>query len=386
MIEGSRRRLLLVVLLLGLAISAFPGLAQEEDESLQDAKVLYNSALDLKKKGKLEESVQSYEQAVRKNRAILGEDDNGLISALKDSYEKKLASSPADVKLLEGMGFILAVCFSDFTKAVANYEKVIEFSPDEKVKARTRALVERLKIMAETTSRIQDDMAAGQRDERLKEWAEMEKNDSRAVESAQKQKNAAKIAALSSTKDDLEARIPQMEEELKSLEDDRRKAEVLWYSLNDGVHSKDQYYYRKRDRLQKEIDAKKGQIDDSKEKLDNVNKEIDAYDAKQAEQGETQSPKTEGETPNPNATTTAPTTPTTTTTLSTSTAPTIPATPKDPAPENLSPDPGASGTLPTTTPADPAAQPADPADPPLPPLETPTIPGSGEEGPTPAGN
>lgn len=272
-----RPRLVLLCLawcLLGLGVPS-PSRAVSEDESLQDARLLFQSALDLKKKGKLEEAAKTYEQAIRKNRAILGEDDQGLVLELKKFYEAGLAKDPNDLKCLEGMGFLHAVCFSDFVNALKYYEKVIELAPDEKIKERTRFLVERLRVMGESAAKVQEDMAASMRDERLKEWAEMEKQEALAQQTAKQQLEAATMANLSRTKEELEARIPQLEDELKALEEELKKANRLWYTL------KDDRYDRKRDRLEKDIERKKREIDDAKEKLADATKQLDAYDAAQ---------------------------------------------------------------------------------------------------------
>ncbi|RCK78321.1 MAG: hypothetical protein OZSIB_1563 [Candidatus Ozemobacter sibiricus] len=272
-----RPRLVLLFLaccLLGLGVPS-PSHAVSEDESLQDARLLFQSALDLKKKGKLEEAAKTYEQAIRKNRAILGEDDQGLVLELKKFYEAGLAKDPNDLKCLEGMGFLHAVCFSDFASALKYYEKVIELAPDEKIKERTRFLVDRLRVMGESAAKVQEDMATSMRDERLKEWAEMEKQEALAQQTAKQQLEAATMANLTRTKEELETRIPQLEDELKALEEELKKANRLWYTL------KDDRYDRKRDRLEKDIESKKREIDDAKEKLADATKQLDAYDAAQ---------------------------------------------------------------------------------------------------------
>ncbi len=252
-----------------------PARAQSDDESLQDARLLFQSALDLKKKGKVEEAAKAYEQAIRKNRAILGDDDQGLVGDLKKFYDTGLAKNPHDLKCLEGMGFLHAVCFSDYAKALEYYEKVIELAPDDKIKERTRFLVDRLRVLGESTSKVQEEMASTMRDERLKEWAEMEKQDALAQQTAQQQQEASIMANLTRTKEELETRIPQMEDELKALEEELKKANRLWYTLRDDR------YDRKRDRLEKEIERKKREIENAKEKLADATKKIDAYDAAQ---------------------------------------------------------------------------------------------------------
>ncbi len=335
------RCFLMLAVWAGLLIGAvLPVLAQDEDESMQDARLLFKSALDLKKQGKLTEAALAYEQAVRKNRAILGEDDQGLIAELQKVFESRLASAPDDIKSLEGLGFLHAVCHSDFPKALTYYEKVIQLSPDQGVRERTAFLVERLRAMGDQAAKVQEDMATSQRDERLKEWAEMEKQEALAAQTAQEQKEAATIGALGKTKEDLEARIPQMEDELKALEEEYKKANRLWYTL------KDDRYDRKRDRLEKEIEQKKQALEEAKDKLEEATSKLDAYDAAQ-EKKNAPKPGPGGETP---------------------------ATPEAGTPPDGQPA-APEGNPPIIAPGDPGAPPPDqPGDQPMPPADQPLTP------------
>jgi tetratricopeptide (TPR) repeat protein len=107
--------------------------AQEEEvdaASREGAEILFEEALELKKSGNLAGAVDSFARAIRMDRSILANDDEGLIEALKKDCEDKLKAAPEDVKVLELLGFVHAVCYSDYPEAIACYQKVYALVSD----------------------------------------------------------------------------------------------------------------------------------------------------------------------------------------------------------------------------------------------------------------
>ncbi|HNW11101.1 MAG TPA: hypothetical protein PKI71_07030, partial [Candidatus Rifleibacterium sp.] len=145
-----------------------PAWAQEETAEAaankEDAQILFSEALDLKKAGKMSEAIDTFARAMRLDRSILAQDDQGLIEALKKDCEEKLAKTPDDVKLLETLGFVHAVCYSDHKSAIECYEKVFNLVTDEKVKERTASLIERLRETEMAQSSYQQEVSAQLRD------------------------------------------------------------------------------------------------------------------------------------------------------------------------------------------------------------------------------
>jgi len=273
-------RLLALLPLVILAFGQSPDICHaQQDESLEDAKLLYKQAIELKSSGKSDEALVTYEKAVRMNRGVLSEDDNGLIGLLRTKYEAKLKSTPNDLEALDGMGFISAVCYADLAKAIKCYEKVLELATDEKVKTKTTILVDRLKAMQEASQRSSDEMASQMREERLKGWSEMEKQEKLAAQNEDSQNRATKIAQLSQQREQLDTRIPQLEEEIKNLEEEYNKANRLWYTL------KDSRYDRRRDRFEKDLEQKRRDLSKAREEFDNVTSELAKMDKEQPDAG-----------------------------------------------------------------------------------------------------
>lgn len=274
-----RLRLVVILSLVLAAISLSPGLCRAQDESLEDAKILYKQAIQEKASGKSEEALVTYEKAIRMNRGILGEDDDGLIGLLRTKYEKKLKNSPDDIEALEGMGFVSAVCYADMAKAIGCYEKVLQLATDEKVKTKTANLIERLKAMQEATQRTSDEITSQMRDERLKGWSEMERQERLAAQHEESQNRATKYAQLTQQRDQLDTRIPQLEEEIKNLEEEYNKANRLWYTL------KDSRYDRRRDRFEKDLEQKRKELSKARSDFDRATEEIEKMDREQPVEG-----------------------------------------------------------------------------------------------------
>lgn len=276
----SRRLRLLVLLPLVLAaIGLSPDPCRAQDESLEDAKILYKQAIQEKASGKSDEALVTYEKAIRMNRGVLGEDDDGLIGLLRTKYENKLKDSPENIEALEGMGFVSAVCYADMAKSIGCYEKVLELTTDEKVKTKTANLIERLKAMQEATQQTSDEITAQMRDERLKGWSEMERQERLAAQHEESQNRATKYAQLTQQRDQLDTRIPQLEEEINNLEEEYNKANRLWYTL------KDDRYDRRRDRFEKDLDQKRKELSKARNDFDRATEEIDKMDREQPVEG-----------------------------------------------------------------------------------------------------
>ena len=242
-----------------------PVFAQEQEgeaASTEDAEILFAEALDLKKAGNLAGAIDSFARAIRIDRSILANDDEGLIEALKKDCEEKLKAAPDDVKVLELLGFVYAVCYSDNESAIQCYEKVFNLVTDDRIKERTGALIERLKLSAEVQKDYQQEVTSQLRDERLKSWSEMERVDRFGEESARIQEKSAQLADAYKAKDELANRVPQLEQELKDLQAEYDKANRLFYTVSDNA-----LYERRRRRLKDDVAAKEKEVADLKEEL-----------------------------------------------------------------------------------------------------------------------
>lgn len=267
--NGKRSARIFLVLLALFTVYAWSAVRAEDADSAQDAKLLFQEALRLKKAGKAEEAVQSFEKAIRMNRSVLSEDDQGLVKDLEEGYRKKLASAPEDVTALEGLAFVSAVCKSDFPKAIELYTKVQSLAKDETVKARTAQLLERLKAQQETGGASVDDPAGKGREERIKAWAEMEKHDKLAAQADVKAKKEERIQELYTSRDEMEARIPQLEDEIKGLEEEAARAERMYLT------TQDRSYKWKENRRAGELKTKQGELERLKSDISKTLKEIE---------------------------------------------------------------------------------------------------------------
>ncbi|MFZ5949808.1 MAG: hypothetical protein ACOYXC_03830, partial [Candidatus Rifleibacteriota bacterium] len=238
-----------------------------EAEINEEANILYQEALALKKQGNVEKAVDAYHRAMRKDRGILAFDDEGLIEALKKDCEQKLEKDPNDVKTIETLAFVNAVCYSDYQAAIKNYEKVVELVTDQAVKEKTVALIERLKATAEAQQQYQTEVAQEIREERLKSWSEMERIERYGEEAAEAQEKARALAEKYKEKDSLKNRVPQLEQELSDMREDLEKAKRMWYSLKDDL------YDRRRRRLEDEIEVKEKELSEAREELEGVEEE-----------------------------------------------------------------------------------------------------------------
>ncbi len=264
--------LLLALSLGGLVMLNSPDIsvcmAQKAEIDIQEeANILYQEAIELKKQGNLAKAVEAYHQAMRKDRAVLAFDDAGLIEALKKDCETKLAENPNDVKTIETLAFVNAVCYSDYEEAIKNYQRVVELVEDESVKEKTQNLIERLKATADAQQQYQTQLAQEIREERLKSWSEMERIEKFGAEAAESQAKAQELAEKYKEKDSLKNKVPQLEQQLKDLQEEYDKANRLWYSLKDDL------YNRRRRRLEDDIEEKKKELEEAREELEEVESE-----------------------------------------------------------------------------------------------------------------
>ncbi|NLF97517.1 MAG: hypothetical protein GX569_12315 [Candidatus Riflebacteria bacterium] len=250
--------------------------AQEESAdaaSKENAEILFEEALELKKSGNLAGAIDSFARAIRIDRSILANDDQGLIEALKNDCLEKLKAAPEDVKVLELLGFVHAVCYSDYPAAIACYQKVYELVSDQAIKDRTEALIERLKLSAEVQQNYQQEVSASLRDERLKSWSEMERVERFGEESARMQQKSADLAEAYKAKDELANRVPQLEQELKDLQSEYDKANRLFYSMSDNA-----LYERRRRRLKDDIAEKEKEVEAARSELAEVESSASALE------------------------------------------------------------------------------------------------------------
>ncbi|KAF1080543.1 MAG: hypothetical protein GQF41_2953 [Candidatus Rifleibacterium amylolyticum] len=250
--------------------------AQEESAdaaSKENAEILFEEALELKKSGNLAGAIDSFARAIRTDRSILANDDQGLIEALKNDCLEKLKAAPEDVKVLELLGFVHAVCYSDYPAAIACYQKVYELVSDQAIKDRTEALIERLKLSAEVQQNYQQEVSASLRDERLKSWSEMERVERFGEESARMQQKSADLAEAYKAKDELANRVPQLEQELKDLQAEYDKANRLFYSMSDNA-----LYERRRRRLKDDIAEKEKEVEAARSELAEVESSASALE------------------------------------------------------------------------------------------------------------
>ena len=242
--------------------------AQEQNTVSEEAKALYQEALDYQKKSKMSEAIDCYIKALRKDRTVLAFDDNGLIEASYAASVEKLKESPDDIRLLEVCGFLASVGFSDNKTAIGYYEKILELVDDEGVKNRTQILIGRLSATMQAQQEYDSAVISSMRDERIKSWAEMEKVDEFAEKQAKASDLSERLNDAYTNRESLQNKVPQLEEELNELQESYDKADRLWYTL------KDELYERRRRRLKNDIAAKKEELENAKKELKSAEKEV----------------------------------------------------------------------------------------------------------------
>jgi tetratricopeptide (TPR) repeat protein len=263
-----------IVILLALFISlCFQGMAQKAEVDVQEeANILFDEAIELKKQGNLEQAIEAYHKAMRRDRSILAFDDQGLIEDLRKAYEKKLEDDEDNIKAVETLAFVYAVCYSDYDSAIKCYEKVVQLTDDDKVKDNTNTLIERLRQTADMQREYQTEVAQSMREERLKTWSEMEKIDRLGQAADEMKTKSDRLAEMYRQKDSLTNRVPQLEEELKELQAEYDKANRLWFSLKDDL------YYRRRRRLDDDIEEKKQELEQARAELEEAESAVSSLE------------------------------------------------------------------------------------------------------------
>jgi len=238
-----------------------------------EAQILYEEAINFKQQNNNEKAIETYEKALRADRAVLALNDDGLVEMLRDSVKTRLEKEPNNVKLWETMGFIQAVCYSDNIGAIESYEKVVSLVTDENVKERTRTLIDRLKETEQLLASYKTEVTSQLRDERLKSWSELEKSEKFAEDQAEKEQRASRLEQAYKDREELQNVVPQLEEELKELQDAYDKANRLWFALNDEL------YERRRRRLKDQVAEKEQEVASAKSRLQRAESESASLEA-----------------------------------------------------------------------------------------------------------
>ncbi len=266
----------LVLLVLSLfAVRAGWG-ADGDAARLDDANQLFREALALKKEGKAAAACATFEKAMRTHRGILAEDDDGLLHMLQKSHEARLASAPTDVHVLEGLGFIHSVGLGENDKALEYYKRLLALVKDEKVRQKTQYLVDRLQAEKDMARQYHADLSAKAREERLREWAEIEKQQALATIGDQKADIETRLAEAQSRKDQLGARVPQLEDELKDLREADDRNTRLWHTMNNERYRRE--YRAARERLgvaERELTDVKRQLNQATEEVKMLSKNLE---------------------------------------------------------------------------------------------------------------
>lgn len=165
---------------------------------------------------------------------------------------------------------------SNYSEAIACYQKVYDLVADETVKERTEAVIERLKLSAEVQESYQQEVTASLRDERLKSWSEMERVSRFGEESARMQQKSTELSEAYKAKDELANRVPQLEQELKDLQTEYDKANRLFHTMSDNS-----LYERRRRRLkddiaekEKEVEVARGEFEEAESTAATLEKEL----------------------------------------------------------------------------------------------------------------
>ncbi|MBF0543509.1 MAG: hypothetical protein HQM08_03705 [Candidatus Riflebacteria bacterium] len=242
-------------------------IAQEDKGTIAEAKTFFEEAKQFKKNGNVEKAIKSYEKAIRANRGILAEDDDGLIGLLRDFYQKKVEKKADDRESLEAMGFISEVCDSDLKKAIDYYSKALPLIQDEKEKNQVTTTLERLNVQSKANPQSIDPNAPKQSPDYGQK--DPTKQAGTSDKSATKDKIEEKISGLNQKRDDLSSKISQLEDSIKDTEQEAERAHRMYYSTND------RRYKREDNKFESDLASKRSEIDNAKRELDQVNKQID---------------------------------------------------------------------------------------------------------------
>lgn len=277
------RRTGLIIGLLGLSHilhPVFPHAAFGQDA---EAKKLFQEALTSKAAGNAEKAAITFHDAVARDRSILSENDNGLIENLRSYYAKKLATNADDPEAIEGMGFVAANCDGDFPSALNHYSKALSLANDEVTKARISKIVDGLKVQvgavpaattpASTGTGASPASGTGATNPDIEEA----KSEAEAAKAEAEAKREADIANLTRSKEDLEAKVPRLESEIKELEEENERNHRMYLSTGD------RRYKRKEDAGEAGIEAKKKEMDRARNEMDVIEKKIDRLTSREPE-------------------------------------------------------------------------------------------------------
>ncbi|MBF0499803.1 MAG: hypothetical protein HQM09_06705 [Candidatus Riflebacteria bacterium] len=244
----------------------------EDAGSRQEAQKLFKEALGLKQAGKFEDAARTFEKAVKKDRSVLGEDDNGLIKALRELYSKRIEKNPSDVEALEGMGFVTSVCEADFATAIGHYTKVVSLTQDAQVKARVTGLIDGLKAQLAASGQAPSSAGSRPAGDSSATASGSANPDSPAAKATAKSEE--KLKELTRSKDDMEDRCSKIEADIKSQEEENERNHRMYLSSND------RRYKRKEDSGDQALESKKAELDKLHGEIDKIGKQIDGAQGK----------------------------------------------------------------------------------------------------------
>lgn len=238
------------------------GPSPEARQSLQEA-------LAFQKAGRLWEAAQSFAKAVRLDRAILREDDHGLVEVLRQGYQAQLDRNPRDPVALEGLGFVATVCDGDPAKGLDYYNRALEAAPDEATRKRLQSYVDRLRATVAaaraapptTTPTITASPPPQDPDP-------VAPSPPTTASGPSLEERKQELERLSARQGQLEARRESLEEDLKRLEDENDKHRRRYLSSND------RRYKRKEEAGEKAIQEKKQELDRVRREIADLEQQI----------------------------------------------------------------------------------------------------------------
>ena len=206
--------------------------------------------------------------------AVLALNDDGLVEML-ERQPLNLVSKKNPITLNSGKPWDLFRPYAilDNIGAIESYEKVVSLVTDENVKERTRTLIDRLKETEQLLASYKTEVTSQLRDERLKSWSELEKSEKFAEDQAEKEQRASRLEQAYKDREELQNVVPQLEEELKELQDAYDKANRLWFALNDEL------YERRRRRLKDQVAEKEQEVASAKSRLQRAEAESASLEA-----------------------------------------------------------------------------------------------------------
>ncbi len=272
--EPSGRRwgvsFLAAPLLFGLFF-AFPPLAGADADSFAKAMKAFKEAIEFKKAGKNWNAAQSFATAVRLDRGILKEDDQGLIALLRNGYQSQLDRNPKDPAAMEGLGFVATVCDGDSRKGIEYYSQALSAASDEGSKKRLQSFIDTLKAELAAKKAVDDGPAPippGYGPNKPADPAPPPDDAANAELIAQAEE---KLAGMNQAKEQAESKVSQIEEEIKRLEEEIDQNHRRYLTSND------RRYKRKEEAAEKSLDEKKKDLEKAKKEVEKIATEIDQF-------------------------------------------------------------------------------------------------------------